>query len=521
MAVIPPTLVGAVSSGRTGPPDVPFRTLDINHIVPAGADVLVAFVINNSFANEAPEVSWLGTRMELVHAPPGGMRPFLYQLINPTPGAGIVNIFHNHPFGTDISAVVFQVKDFGGFRWAESTWIFSFDPDPDTIRTRIYAESTDLVLSFFAWPGSGLTVTPDAGQVIIADQSGATGAASALAAGRVLNPVSVGNPPNALDYTETVWDVSGTVFNTVISNYMLAINGWDRDAPTVGPAAIARVTDSLTLEQQPPQAVPLDENPWTWRHEIPENFTTLVVLYTFFDSGTAAVYYVPDGGSPIPLTALSNEPFSLARAWILEGAPVGLGYIRTELSTRRWCGASAYSISGENVTADIFRGGIDPPQGLNIATTPGNIVVDRIGVQVATFVSWTPIAPQLSYYVQPLYGGGNDDLPFSRTATTGSNSGASSWQTAIAASTNMGWVSAPSVGFSQVAFTFLPIIPPPPECPGTRGQPVIDGLPYVPPDFPPCDEGSGNLGVQGLGGFVLGGMAGDHTGRRGGSPTGA
>ena len=307
MAVTTPTIVGGVSSGQVGTGASGFETLNLTHTVVATADYLVVYVANNSFTTQAPEVTWLGTSVPLIHDGGGGIRPFLYCLLHPTAGTGTLSIFHNHAFGTSIAAVAFNLKDFAGIRFVESTHKFYFDANPETQTAHIYAQSTDLVVNVFSWLGAGQTATPDAGQALLIDQSGTTGSVAALAAATVTSPVAVGVPPVQANDTEVTWTLSAPpVFNSAIAVYVVAFMGLDGEAPVGSSEYIARVTNCLTPEQQPRDQVVANAS-LVWKHEVPTGFETLVVLVTYFDSNIQHVYYTPVGGVAQELTQLAEE----------------------------------------------------------------------------------------------------------------------------------------------------------------------------------------------------------------------
>lgn len=449
MAVTPPSLVGIVSSGRTGPPSVGFNTLTIPHTAAGGGDVLVVFVQSDSFATEAPIVTWKGTTCECVHAV--ASRGFLYQLFAYPTGAGDLVVFHDHAFGATLGAVVCQVANYGGFRWAERTGTFWFDPTPGTQITRIYAEATDLVLSFFGWPGSGSVVAADAGQTVLANQSGSSGFGIAVAMGQVIAPVETGNPPVAGNYTQATWTSSVVPFNSQIEAYLLAINGLDRAAPIGAPESIGRVTHQMSLEQQPTVAADFPDFPQRWRHEVPSTHRTLAVLAFGFDMFVDSVEWHPDGGTPQALTAYTNTGFQV---WTLTSATPGLGYMRLALDRPRWYGASAFSLRGTSLIGDILRGGIDPGGFMVIDSTVGGIVIDRISHQTIAFQTWTAGsggAGQSCLFQEPIYGSANV-----RTDTTGSSSGASSWTIAVATTTQPTWTQSPSATYGQAGISYVP-----------------------------------------------------------------
>lgn len=470
MAVTPPTIVGPVSIGASVS-GLPGNVLTLPHTVPAGAQALYFYLSWDTFFAVIPDVTWMGTPLVLLHMPPTAtLRGCLYQLLNPTPGSGDIVSTASVVHGTSQAGCAFNLTDLGGVRFAEFEYRFWFDPDFDDLDVGIYSDPTDLVLTFPGYYGSAATVTPDPGITVLAAQGGGM----ALACGQVTAPVAVGVPAVQANSTRADWTISSIPFNAGATNYTIAFKGLDDAAPAGAPATIGRVTDSMTVEQQPQTGVALADNPWTWRHEVPSTHRTLVVLATWFDTGVSAVTFQLDGGLALPLTELVQA--NSAGCWILEDAPVGVGYIRVILSVPRWCGAAAYSISGTDVTADVFRGGIDPNY-MRIDTTPGNLVVDRIGQQTNEFLSWTPDSG-LVFFNEPIYGRLNE-----RTNTTGSNSGGSSCRTAIGNSTDMPWTPNPGAAtFSQAGFTFLGVEPPPPERPGCP-----DSLAVLPADGQGCD----------------------------------
>ena len=470
------------------------NTLSIPHTVLPGTDVLGILALNDSFGGiDFTAISWNGVTPTLLYkiASPtagvaGGQNWYLYQIVAPTPGSGNVEIEFNHFFTATIAAMAFNIADFGGWRFAEVPWKFLIDPNPNTQDAIIYSDPTDLLLSFFGWPGNSTTVTPDAGQTVIASQSGAAGAATTMALGQVVAPVAPGNPAVQANTTLASWTVSAGG-GTGISQFLVAINGLDRAAPAGAPYGIGRVSTSMTLEQQPVNPVALADNPWRWRHETPTTHTTLAALFTYFDQAITAVQWIPDAtGTPELFTALDNPLFGAASAWVLTGATPGLGYIRP-LTNRRWCGGSAYSLAladGASVTG-LAQGWVN--DALTIPSTPDGIVIDRLGVQTGDYQRWTAAAGQSSFYNQPIAGTAN-----TRTATTGSNSGASSWKTAVGFTTTMDWTGFPDVGLSShAAITFLGAPPPPP--PGGEGCP--DSLPLSPVDGTGCARSLGPTAV--------------------------
>lgn len=472
-----PTVTGPVSVGRSLPGGIPGAVLTLPHTVPSGANCLFVMVMWTTFFRDPPNqpvVTWLGTPLRTLHI---RAEFSLYQLLSPTPGSGDVVVTGSAAHGTSLGAVAVNIQDYAGIRFGECVPNAWFSADAQQMRISIYAAASDLVLDFAGWIANGLTIAPLAGQTVLASASGAVGSCG-MACSQIDTPVNAGVPAVQANLTSAGWDLSAPLtFNTASSYYILAIKGLDDAAPAGAPGAIGRVTDTMTLEQQPPSdGSAVANNYWQWRHEIPTDYRTLVVLVTWFDTGVASVAYTPDGGAPQALTQLVQS--NSAGCWILENAPIGTGYIRVVLSTQRWYGASAYSIAGQDVTADVFRGGIDPNY-MRIDTTPGNLVVDRVGQLTSAFLQWTPNGGRTPFYSQPIVGSANP-----HANTTGSNSGSSSYTIAAGNSTDMPWTPSPGAGtFSQSGFTFLGVAPPPP--PGREGCP--DSLDVLPADGQGCD----------------------------------
>lgn len=491
MAAVPPTLVGPVSSGRN-PVNAPGNVITIAHTVPDGTDILLVYVGWDTFffgPTNRPVVTWQGTTLEVLHQPATSNTPraTLYGLIAPAPGSGDIVVTCSPTNGTTSAAIVYNVAGYGGIRFAEYAWAFNFDANANLAQTRIYSDPTDLVIDMPGWDGvSGVTVTPAAGQTVLASDSGLAGDTGCkLASSRIDAPVATGNPTVPGNYTQAEWTLSS---NSGWTHYLLAIKGIDRDPPPGVPYAIGRLTETMTLEQQPSTGIAVADNPWRWRHEIPSTHRFLAVLVTYFNTAVSQVFYQPDGGAEIALTQFLQS--NSAGAWFLADAPVGLGYVRVVLTGTRWYGAAAYSLATDAIETAATRTSGSIPI-VTIPTTPGAIVVDRTGELSIDLQNWTAAAPQVSQYCQAIYGALNV-----RTATTGSNSGAGSWRTATDPTTLMTWTADPAVGTSsQIAISFLGGEP---ECPGTRGDPPIDGLPYTPPVFPPC-AGSGQRGDPPIG----------------------
>jgi hypothetical protein len=476
MAVITPSLAGSVTVARTGTPAAAPNTLTFSHTVPAGVDVLFVYVHHDSFDTTAPSVTWLGTTVPCIHRP-SGPNQSLYILIHPTAGTGNIVVFHNSAFTATLCAAAFQVNDFGAIRFAEFNSNLWFESNPEELATSIYTHPSDLVLSFFTWGASGQTVTADAGQTILATHSGAGDAGRSVAVGQVNNLVNPGYPAIEANFTSVEWNTTSVPFLGNVANYLLAIKGIDREAPVGAHASIGRVTDTMTVST--PNETAIADNPWVWRHEVPFSHTTLVVLIQFFDQGTDFVYWRPDStGVEVALTPLLDLNAGDGVVYALEDAATGLGYIRVVNVNRRSYGATAVSISGENLIADIYRGESVSPGfnagGMEIESVVGGIVIDRIGHLIGEFKQWTPGdggSGQNGLFDEPIYGVLNGD-----PAAAGSLSGSSSWTVAVAVSTKMDWLEDPDNGFNgQVGISYTPITPPEeppeeddePECPET------------------------------------------------------